>query len=235
MSAFDATRDRPVRLALIAVALLALLVAITAGPALGPIQAGVDALVAVAGYDYVIAAVLGALAVLAGGAVFLSGRGAVMHQTEMPTVERPTPVPSAGEGFEATIGGWRFATRIFGGDTAEAVRERLRAAAVATLSAETGCSPPEARERVDAGTWTDDEAAAAFLAGEYTPLGTWLRALARGETGPEYRARRTVAAIVALRSAADEPGGERTVSDDDRGAKRTGDDDPRGQAAVSNG
>lgn len=200
MSSADAARNVPVRLALIAVALLALLLAITAGRTLGPIQAGVDALVELAGYDYVVAAVLGALAILVGGVVFLSGRGAVMHQTEMPTVERPIPVPSAGEEFEETIGGWRFATRIFGGDTAEAVRERLREAAVTTLSAETGCSRSAARERVEDGTWTDDQAAAEFLAGQYTPLGTWLRALTQGETGPEYRARRTVDAIVALRS-----------------------------------
>lgn len=202
MSAVGGTGRLPLRLLLVGAAAVALLLAVIGG-GLPVLSDAIGALVDAAGYDWALAAVLGGLATLAAVAVFVSGRGAAMETTEMPTVERALPVPSAGEGFEDTVGGWRFATRVFGGETAERVRERLRAAAVATVAADEGCTRDEARRRVEAGTWTDDPAAAAFLAGEYTPLRTWLRALAGGETGPEYRARRTVAAIVERRDEGD--------------------------------
>lgn len=216
MSGIDASGYSPGRLALIAGALLALLVAVTSAASPAPLAGAIDALVELAGYDWVVPAVLGVLALLVGLAVFVSGRGSTMRQAEMPTVERPVPVPAAGAPFDETIGGWRFATRLFGGRTAADVRERLRSAAIATIAAQEGCSRREARQRVEAGTWTDDDQAAAFLAGGYTPLGTWLVALANGETGPEYRARRTVAAIVELRTDGnDGPQGERSGDDAD--------------------
>lgn len=214
MSGVDSSRYYSARLVLVAGALLALVLAVTSAVQFTPLGDAIDALVAAVGYDYVIAAVLGVLGLVAAIAVFVSGRGATMSQTEMPTVERPVPVPAAGEPFDDTISSWRFATRIFGGGTAEDVRERLRTAAVAAIAAEEGLSRPAARRRVEAGTWTDDEAAAAFLDGQYTPMGTWLRALANRETGPEYRARRTVAAIVAIREG-DGGGRDGEVADDE--------------------
>lgn len=215
MSGIGGSRYFPVRLALIAGALAALVLAVTSAAGLGPLQAIIDALVDAVGYDWALAAALGILAVVAGLVVFASGRGSTMRQAEMPTVERPVPVPSAGEPFEDTIGGWRFATRIFGGETAESVRDRLRSAAITTIATEEGCSRAAARRRVEEGAWTSDDAAAAFLAGRYTPLGTWIVALANGETGPEYRARRTVRAIVALRERdGDERGGREDTDDE---------------------
>lgn len=223
MSGVRASRYYSARLVLLAGALLALVLAVTSAVELTPLGNVLDALVEAVGYDYVVPAVLGVLGLLAAITVFVSGRGATMSQTEMPTVERPVPVPTAGEPFDETIGSWRFATRLFGGGTAEDVRDRLRVAAVAAIAAEEGLSRPAARERVESGTWTDDAAAAAFLAGRYTPLGTWLRALASGETGPEYRARRTVAAIVAVReSEADERRGVRHDHDRRDGQRRSG-------------
>ena len=221
MSTVDGAGYSPFRLLLIAGALVALVLGLTTGAALAPLAAALGAIVEIAGHDYAVAAMLGALAVLAGLVVFASGRGASMQQTEMPAVERPLPVPSAGEPFDETIAGWRFATRIFGGTTGDEVRERLRAAAVAAVAADEGCSRPDARRRVEAGTWTDDDVAAAFLAGEYTPLGTWLVALRRRETGPEYRARRTVAAIVDRRERHRDRAGRAptTPGNDDRRAR----------------
>lgn len=223
MSGVRASRYYSARLVLLAGALLALVLGVTSAVELTPLGAVLDAVVEAVGYDYVVPAVLGILALLAAIVVFVSGRGATMAQTEMPTVERPVPVPAAGEPFDETIGSWRFATRVFGGGTAEAVRERLRAAAVAAIAAEEGLSRPAARDEVESGTWTDDAAAAAFLAGRYTPLGTWIRALAGGETGPEYRARRTVAAIVAIQDGdAGERRGVRHGSDEPGGQRRSG-------------
>lgn len=199
MSTVDTPNYGPVRVILLAAALLALVLAVTTAAGLAPLADAIASLVDSVGYDYALAAVLGSMAVLAALGVFVSGRGSTMTQTEMPTVERPVPVPAAGTELDETIQGWRFATRIFGGTEADAVRERLRTAAVDAIVTAEGIPRSVARERVDSGTWTDDGAAAAFLVGRYTPLGTWLRALVSGETGPAYRARRTIAAIVACR------------------------------------
>lgn len=199
MSTADRSAFSSRRLLLIGVAAVALFFAVAAGSSLAPLGDAIALVVEQMGHDYVIAAALGVGAVVAGVGVFASGRGTTMRQVEMPTVERPVPVPSAGEPFDETIGTLRFATRSFGGARSDAVRYRLRAAAVAAIVVDEGCSRGDAHRRIDDGIWTDDADAAAFLAGTYTPLRTWLVALGRGETGPEYRARRTVAAIIGRR------------------------------------
>jgi len=187
------------RLGLVGLGVVMLALAVTSESAVGPLTDVIEVALERAGSDYVIAAALGVLAVLAGAAVFVSGRGATMQQTQMPTVERPVPVPSAGERFDETISSWRFATPVFGRGGRASVRDRLRAAAVAAVATAEGLSDADASRRVEDGAWTDDPVAAAFLAGEPPAIGTWIAALARRETGAEYRARRTVEAIVARR------------------------------------
>lgn len=207
MSAIRRVGTSPARLALITIGVLALLVALTTPSALAPLEGLTGAVVDTFGHDYSVAAGLGVLAVIAAVAVLLSGRGSVMHQTEMPAVERPVPVPAAGEPLDEAIGRWRMAIPLVGRATLERVRDRLRSAAVVAVASDEGCSRPDARKRVEDGTWTDDPVAAAFLADRSSWVGAWLSGLANRETGPEYRTRRTVEAIVARRRNGIGPGG----------------------------
>lgn len=206
MSTVDRSALSPLRLGLVAVAAAALFLGVAAGSALSPLTDVIEVVVDQFGYDYVLAAALGIVAVAAGLGTFASGRASTMRQAEMPIVERPVPVPSAGDPFDETIGSLRFASRLLDGERREAVRERLRAAAVAAVVVDEGCSREAARRQVDDGRWTDDPDAAAFLAGQNSSLETWLTALRHAETAPEYRARRTVAAIVDRREPGDASG-----------------------------
>lgn len=196
MSVLQRPGFSPLRLVLAGLAIVGLAVVLASPSAFEPLAAAIDAAVELVGHDYVIVAALGVLAVLVAGFVLFSGRGAAMSQTEMPTVERPVPVPSAGEPFDEVIGGWRYVAPVVGRSTREAVRERLTAAAVAAVAVDEGCGRRTARRRVEDGNWTDDAVATRFLAGDRTSLGAWATGISAGETGPEYRARRTVEAIL---------------------------------------
>lgn len=75
-------------------------------------------------------------------------------------------------------------------DAREELRERIEAIAVATVARTEGCSPAVARERLAAGTWTDDERAAAFFI-EDPPspsMGQRVRSFVRGESVARRRA-----------------------------------------------
>lgn len=200
MSAVQRSGYGLVRLALASVGVLVLVVAVTSASSVSPLATAIGIALERGGSDYVVAAALGFFAVLVAAAVFVSGRAATLRQTAMPTVERPVPVRSAGESFDETITSWRYATPIIGRPAREDVRERLRSAAVVAVAAADGLSAEDARRLVDEGTWTDDAVAASFLAGDPTAIGTWIDALGEGETGPAYRARRAVDAIVARRA-----------------------------------
>lgn len=79
------------------------------------------------------------------------------------------------------------------------VRERLRSTAIKTVQRVSHVQSEEAREQVDAGTWTDDPEVAAFLAEDSaTPRRSrteYVSALLRGQTLDQRRARRAAVAI----------------------------------------
>lgn len=77
-------------------------------------------------------------------------------------------------------------------------RGRIRETAIAVIAAAENCEPSEAARRIDAGTWTDDPRAAAFLGGaRYAPLRVRIRDWASGD-GYERWATHAVAEIEAL-------------------------------------
>lgn len=207
MSVIDRPRYSPLRLVLVGLGIVGLAVALASPAALEPLTRAIEAAVEIVEHDWLIVAALGVVAVLVAATLLLSGRGAKMHQTEMPTVERPVPVAAAGDPFDETVGGWRFMLPFVGRSTREDIRERLRSTAVLAVAADEGIARVEARRRVDQGRWTDDRVATEFLDGARTGLGEWVVALANGETGPEYRARRTVEAILERRQPAATGGG----------------------------
>jgi len=145
---------------------------------------------------YLLVMGLGSVAVVLATAALLMSRDSVRVR-QMPEVERPTPAPAPGEPLEARLDSWRTSLPVVGRSARQAVRERLRSAAIRTVAAERGVTEGEAAVAVSDGSWTDDPVAAAFLSAESDPgaLGTGLRALANGETPVRYRARRTIDAI----------------------------------------
>jgi len=95
--------------------------------------------------------------------------------------------------FDRTIAGDR--------DTLTTVQARLRSLAVTRIERVAAITPDEARERVGAGTWTDDRTAAAFLARSEGPrpsLVSRIRLWLAPEAERERRLRATVRALRSL-------------------------------------
>jgi len=135
------------------------------------------------------------LALLAGAVALFQG----LWSSETPS--RPPPLPGGdersgdpetgpvvGATFDARLGAaGRVGGRSPGAEAA--VREDLRRLAVATYQGVHGCDWGTAARAVEAGTWTDDPAAAAFVGGAEAPtvpLGRWFRD-ALSERGAFYR------------------------------------------------
>lgn len=115
------------------------------------------------GNDYFLVATFGALASLVGVAAIVSGRASVMDQATMPEPERPPSVPAAGDPFDDRVGSLQFVLPVVGAEDREAVRSRLRDAAVEAVRRADRCDRATARERVVSGEWTTDRAVTAFL------------------------------------------------------------------------
>ncbi|WP_123619485.1 hypothetical protein [Halorubrum sp. CSM-61] len=108
--------------------------------------------------------------------------------------DRRTAVPGEPERRElATVPGEDLDERIArvigasrgGYATRRELRERVRTVAVAAVARDRNCSTAAAERAVDAGDWTDDPTAAAFLDGDASyPVRVRLRAAVRGR--PRY-------------------------------------------------
>ena len=92
-------------------------------------------------------------------------RGTDLDEAVTPDPEYRVPTPPPGEDLRDSLGGFFAAGRL---PYNQAV-QGLRAAAVEVLVQYEGLSEAEAERRVEAGTWTDDGYAAAYLGGEDAP------------------------------------------------------------------
>ncbi|MBX0295738.1 DUF7269 family protein [Haloarcula nitratireducens] len=156
-----------------------------------------DAAVAALGNDYLLVAAFGVAALVLVAAA-LGGRAVTeLEQATPPRPETVKRAPRFGSDFDETLAGEvGLRARLFS-DRREAVRERLRENAVRAELAAEGCRRAEARRRVEAGDWTDDPDAAAFLGASLSPpVRSRIRAAARGETWFRRGARRTAEAVV---------------------------------------
>ena len=155
----------------------------------------VEALLALAGNDYLLVAVPGVVAVVVLAAVLIRQAVTGVETASTPPVEGvPTGEPP-GSDLDALFDGGPGGIGDGSAERRERVRRRLRRAAIDTLARQDGCSRPAAAERVATGDWTDDEVAAATLAEERAD-GGWTSRSARGRF--RLRARRTAEAIARL-------------------------------------
>lgn len=151
------------------------------------------------GGDFVFVALFGLLAVVL-LVIALAWRGVNgLNQTTPPTPEEVQSVPRFGGDFDDEVDERAGIRDRFFSDRPAALRERVREAAVTAEMRASGCSRTEAVSRVDAGTWTSDREAAAFLSGAdgpSPPVRARVRAALGGRAWYQRGARRAADAAV---------------------------------------
>lgn len=162
----------------------------------GATTGAIGAVVGLLGNDYLFVVPLGLVGVgaMAAALVRRSVRG-----VDQATPGDPERVPTGdppGASFDRLLGGGIRAA-LDARRRRERARGRLRGAAVRTVMRSANCSHGEALRRVDEGSWTDDPAAASFLAEDGDRRVGILAAVAaiRGAAPFQRRARRAVRAI----------------------------------------
>ncbi|NHN49831.1 hypothetical protein G9464_19880 [Halostella sp. JP-L12] len=211
---------RALRYALAAVgsAVMAVGLLLAVDPSMGS-GVSVSGVVERLGNDYLLVVPLGALAVLSVLAVLAARTRSGVDQATPPDPEQVPTAPHPGSEVDRLADdGLGLRARLLSDDD-EQVRERLRAAAIGTVMRSEGCSREEARDRVDSGEWTDDPAAASFLAGGADlSLRERVTAALRGKSAFQRGLHRTAAAIaVRPGDSVFADGGERDDDENDGG------------------
>lgn len=149
--------------------------------------------------------VLGLFALVEGARSLQSRRRTPVDGAEFPDPERRRSTPIPGDEFDdrvATLA--RRGRRSWADGEHGRLRRRLRASAVEAAAHRWRLGTDDARDRVEAGEWTDDPAAAWFLGGADAPAPPWrVRARAAIAAGSAFAfyASRAADAVVALREA----------------------------------
>ncbi|WP_435146771.1 DUF7269 family protein [Halobaculum sp. P14] len=138
--------------------------------------------------------VVAAVGLAAFAAAAVGGMRRVRRPRPLPVGDGPEPYPAPGDDWRARLA----ATSAADEDAQRALRDDLAASAVAALAAR-GTPPETARDRVERGVWTDDPLAAAYLRGDPPSLAERIRAVFGGDAPFRRRARRTMAAVAAIR------------------------------------
>jgi uncharacterized repeat protein (TIGR01451 family) len=149
--------------------------------------------------DRIIVSLIGVLALVQALRIIQRRREGSLDEAETPEPERTITTPQPGEDFESVLGQFLDRQRVYA--HVKRIREGLSVATVAVLTRFGGYTESEAKERVKAGTWTDDIYAASFLGGEDAPripLRTRLRDKFAPESLTQRKVRHTVDAIAAV-------------------------------------
>lgn len=150
----------------------AVVLLLAAGMATGAISGGflpIGQLQEQLGYDYLVVAPVAGLGVLVALVLAYHGRVAKIQQVGTPNAEDIEDVPVPGDDFDALIEEAEgFAFRKSTRESRNEIKERLRGAAVAVMVKE-GLSKPEAREKIESGSWTSSSYAASLLGGRGAP------------------------------------------------------------------
>jgi hypothetical protein len=156
-------------LVLVGCGLVAFVVAVVAAV---PGTAGlipVDGLVALAGNDYFLLGAFGTLALAVLSVMVVRRAAGHVKQAAPPDPETIRDAHQPGDELDQYLQSWSLSN---GRAANEALRERLRTAAVSAMVRTERVPAETARERIDEGEWTDDPVVAAFLSsGRPTPPG----------------------------------------------------------------
>lgn len=150
--------------------------------------------------------IVGAVALLQAIGVIVDGRKTPITGAETPDPELSRSMAQAGDDFDETLAGTRGRRRSHRYNK-ENVHDRLYDDALAVLTWRHDYSEAEAREHLDAGTWTDDPYAAAFLGSGRVSDVPWrdrLRHTFDEETRFQRRARHAVDAVARLAGTEDD-------------------------------
>ncbi|NEU57727.1 hypothetical protein [Halorussus sp. MSC15.2] len=195
--------------------------------ALGLLMAFVPGFAAAIGTGYAAVTVVGLLALVQAVRVARSRQATEVAATETPDVETVETAPTPGDEFDRTVAELRSGPRRDLIRERADLRETLEAAAITAVADRENCSREQARERLDAGTWTDDRHAASFLGGEDAPsppVFDRVRLAVSTESPSQYRIRRTADAVA--RAAGVEPADAESSGSRDDG--ESGETDPGG-------
>ena len=150
------------------------------------------------GNDYLFVVPIGLLTVVVVVGVVTRRTVQGVDQARPPDPEGVPTADAPGAEFDRLVdGGWR--TAIGARRYREWLRNHLREAAIRTVMRTERCSREAARRRVEAGTWTDDPVAAAFVVEDgprsRDAIQEAVEAIRRREVPLQWRARHTALAI----------------------------------------
>jgi hypothetical protein len=163
------------------------------------------------GTDYSAVTVVGLLALVQGLRIARARKASELQAAETPEVETVETMPTPGDDFDREVAELRTDLRRSVIRKQANFRETLEAAAVTAVADRENCSRDQARELIEAGTWTEDAHAAAFLGGADAPSPALLermKVIASAESVRQFGIRRTADAIARVAGVTDESGSE---------------------------
>jgi hypothetical protein len=169
-------------------------------------------LAAAVGTDYAAVTVVGLLALVQALRVARARQATDLQAATTPDVETVETMPTPGDEFDRTVAELQSGPRrVLIRERAD-LRDTLEAAALTAVADRENCSREAARERIEAGTWTDDPHAASFLGGADAPsppLFDRIKLTARTESPFQFKLRRTADAIARTAGVAERDDDER--------------------------
>lgn len=181
------------------------------------------------GTGYTAVTVVGLLALVQAIRIARARQTSDLQATETPDVETVESMPTSGDEFDRTVAEIRSGPRrILIRERAD-LREMLKEAALTAVADQENCSREQASEYIEAGTWTDDAHAAAFLGGADAPsppLLDRMKIAASSESPFQHRIRRTADAVAEAAGVVDDANvngdGEGDEGDSGRGGAGQG-------------
>lgn len=182
--------------------------------ALGLLMVVRPGLAAAVSANYAAVILIGVLALVQCVRVVQTRRRSEIRGAETPDVETVETMPTPGREFDERVARMRSGPRRTTIRERADLRETLAETAVAAVADRENCSRERAREKIDAGTWTDDVHAAAYLGGADAPKPSFLsklRFLASPDSTYQIRMRRTADAIARVAGVAERDEGPETA------------------------